>query len=664
MGQLNDNTVKYVVGSDPQYKYVNYDDLVKNPNFNNNINNITSNNNSNLNNNNDKSVIKYVDAMVGNFEYHYNQLKLGDLKGNKFTLRLRNVRNITRNTNTNTNDSMNNDSNPTDSTTSVLTLSTEERTALLHACEGVQKHGFINYFGSQRFGQSIGSHVVGRAILQGNHKLAIELLLMPREGERSSISTARKDILINQWDIPKFLRILPPFCVAERAVLMNFLQYGPKGYVNAWENIPKMLRMLMLHAYQSYVWNMAASARFDPIAMEKSREELLKPIVGDFVVVSSNSNNTNNTSTSTTNDNVNDNNTTSNDGGEGEEEEKDDGDEKESKIQVDDEPDSDLTYNANIHIVTVDDVANQRFTLENVVLPLVGGRVSLPPNKVGNIMEQILKRDHLSMSTFTTHDQQECRLPGGYRYLVLKPNNMKYWLEDEDDAIERDKRKWAAIDAARSLKSRGEHITREELERASAVATGALPLSDVENKDEFSGPNDGGSSNNNNNNFTMTDSTSSTTSVNSRDPTTALPPLRKTTSLVLMFELNRATYATMMIREVLKSSASSFRTSQAQHEMEKARENWRGKSRGNEKEGEMIEKSNDSIDMYVDGMGDEKEEGVVNTDDENEEEEIGRKRKERGDSYNHNNNNEVGDGDLPNEGLDDAGHISKKAKTE
>lgn len=47
--------------------------------------------------------------------------------------------------------------------------------------ENVKKHGFINYFGQQRFGQDENTRAdeVGLAMLQGDMVKAIKLLLRP-----------------------------------------------------------------------------------------------------------------------------------------------------------------------------------------------------------------------------------------------------------------------------------------------------------------------------------------------------------------------------------------------------------------------------------------------------------------------------------------------------
>ena len=62
--------------------------------------------------------------------------------------------------------------------------------AIHAAVASAQKHGFINYFGLQRFGTSVTpTHRIGLALLQGGLRGAVDLVLDPQASTRVSSHT-------------------------------------------------------------------------------------------------------------------------------------------------------------------------------------------------------------------------------------------------------------------------------------------------------------------------------------------------------------------------------------------------------------------------------------------------------------------------------------------
>jgi len=142
------------------------------------------------------------------------------------------------------------------------------------ALKKISSHGFINYFGTQRFGTGfIPTHIVGRAILQSKWTEVIDLILQPRPGEKEQATRARM-LWKETQDPKKTLFALPSFLVIERT-LLKAIQNGDTG-LNAFCSIPVNMRLLYLHAYQSYIWNCVTSKRV---------EYGLSPIIGDIVSV-------------------------------------------------------------------------------------------------------------------------------------------------------------------------------------------------------------------------------------------------------------------------------------------------------------------------------------------------------------------------------------------
>ncbi|KAG6547822.1 hypothetical protein Mapa_010639 [Marchantia paleacea] len=96
---------------------------------------------------------KLMGVKVGNFSYVDKSLGLGELSGNQFTITLRNV-------------------------------IAEDDGVISEASESLKQGGFVNYYGLQRFGSgSVPTHLVGAALLRGEWKTAVDLVLQPREGD-------------------------------------------------------------------------------------------------------------------------------------------------------------------------------------------------------------------------------------------------------------------------------------------------------------------------------------------------------------------------------------------------------------------------------------------------------------------------------------------------
>ncbi|GFY90686.1 pseudouridine synthase family protein [Actinidia rufa] len=96
---------------------------------------------------------RLIGIKVGDFCHVKEGLLLGQLYGNRFTITLRGV------------------------------VADSEDTIKASA-DALGKHGFINYFGLQRFGSgSVPTHFIGASLLRGEWKTAVSMILDPREGD-------------------------------------------------------------------------------------------------------------------------------------------------------------------------------------------------------------------------------------------------------------------------------------------------------------------------------------------------------------------------------------------------------------------------------------------------------------------------------------------------
>lgn len=306
--------------------------------------------------------------LVGNLQYTNDSIKLGDLQGNEFTVVVRNV------------------------SVADEFKATEDET-IAQCAESLKQKGFINYFGLQRFGTaSVATHEVGRALLQQNWELAVDLILKPREGDPSAIARART-VFAKTKDANQALKMFPRFLVGENAVLNGLSVYGDNQYRKALDRIPRHLRMMYTHAYQSFIWNSAASYRIEQYGEN--------PVVGDLIVESG----------------------TESLYHQSFEQE----DEKEEEQAVKKIKFSEI----RVRSLTAQDIDAGTYTLQDIVLPLPGASVSYPENTVSQVYSSLLKKDGVQFQASSGFS--ELSLSGGYRPVIAPCRDFTYRIVRYDD---------------------------------------------------------------------------------------------------------------------------------------------------------------------------------------------------------------------------------------
>ncbi|CAN4111257.1 unnamed protein product [Withania somnifera] len=315
---------------------------------------------------------RLIGIKVGDFCHVKEGLLLGQLYGNRFTITLRGV-------------------------------SSESEDIIKASAVALGKHGFINYFGLQRFGSSsVPTHLIGAALLRGEWKAAVSLILDPREGEKNAISTVR-EYYKESGDVDGTLRQLPRYLVAEKAIL-QCLKRSPGNYLQALQAIPRTLRMMYVHSYQSYLWNHAASMRvqkhgFDQVVLgdlvySKEQLKVKETFVADC-------------------EDVNDNN-------------------MDDYSNLDETSETDLPEERNIpvKVINEEDLKSGTYTVDDVLLPLPGSRVIYPSNNIGEVYRDLAQKDGISL-TETAHKIKEfsiTNMTGAYRRVFQKPNDFEWEL--------------------------------------------------------------------------------------------------------------------------------------------------------------------------------------------------------------------------------------------
>ena len=275
---------------------------------------------------------------VGDFEYVEDPVALGSLSGNRFELVLRDI--------------------------------TAQPQTVRLACESLQANGFVNYFGMQRFGSGgTSSHDMGRQILKSNYKGVVEMMFRRKPNDRKDIAAAKDAFSSQQYD--KALEQLPPSFYAERQV-MQALDRDPTNFANAYQSVSKNTRLICIHAYQSYLWNSAASLRVQTLGM--------KIALGDLVIL------------------------------------------KSTPDQIVD----DFSADAEVHAIEEEDILAGRWGLRDVVLPLPGHAVQLPKNQIGDMYNQMLEKDGFSLSYFKTTAPPQYRSSGAYRRLIQTATDFEW----------------------------------------------------------------------------------------------------------------------------------------------------------------------------------------------------------------------------------------------
>ncbi len=143
------------------------------------------------------------------------------------------------------------------------------------ADELVEK-GIPNFFGLQRFGTiRYITHQVGKLILLGDFREALwTYVARPFEGEREDVRKIREELWESR-DVKLGLRELPKYLRYERLMLQK-LREG-RSEEEALLSLPKNLKMMFIHAYQSYIFNRLLSLRIQEFGTLKHVEK------GDFV---------------------------------------------------------------------------------------------------------------------------------------------------------------------------------------------------------------------------------------------------------------------------------------------------------------------------------------------------------------------------------------------
>jgi len=319
---------------------------------------------------------------LGNFHYSNDEVRLGALTGNRFDVVLRNI-----------------DVGEDDSSSS---RKQQIQKTLEAAGNSLKAHGFINYFGMQRFGKYYDTHLVGIAVLKGDFENAVKIIMDEKPDEYPRIAEARSkwarrfesiDVTVDEKSAREsemkcartIQNVLGRFMNCEKSIVSS-LARKPRDYQAAFCSIAKNMRSMFLHAYQSYLWNMVASHR-----MESGGNTVR---VGDLVQI-------------------------------------------ETGMDCVSGGTSGLK-GKSVKLITEEDVLNSRYSITDVVIPLAGSKIMYPGGTSGDFFDELLKKDGISKSDFVKigNVDREIALGGDYRKLICKPDDVSFEVKVYSDPLQ------------------------------------------------------------------------------------------------------------------------------------------------------------------------------------------------------------------------------------
>ncbi len=193
-------------------------------------------------------------VQIINIKQNEKKLRMGQLKGNKFRLNIRN-----------TNDPP------------------EDKKIAQEVLESLEVTGVPNYYGYQRFGKLRSTtHLVGKALVESDVKKAVDIYIgNPAKEEHNIPQQART--LYDEGKYQEAYDLMPKSMRYEKMMLSHLIkaqnkhgQLVEKDYIIAIESLPKPLKRMFVNAYESYLFN--------KIVNQRAKIGINKYLDGDIII--------------------------------------------------------------------------------------------------------------------------------------------------------------------------------------------------------------------------------------------------------------------------------------------------------------------------------------------------------------------------------------------
>ncbi|EWG44092.1 hypothetical protein FVEG_05281 [Fusarium verticillioides 7600] len=321
---------------------------------------------------------------TGDYDYKDKPVYLGQLLGNEFVIAIKSCQIV-------------GESSDQPIAQRVKVLKKNVDSALNH----MNEHGWINYFGHQRFGtHEVGTHQIGQLILGDKYEEAVMSLLhyddkIAQRAEAGDIPdepSKRDEYLRNQAcmlfltdkDVDRAIKLMPRRFSAENSIFRHLNRQGAQSrrdFIGSLVHITRGLRSMYLHAYQSYIWNHAASRRWELHGENVIAGDLIIAPTESVPLVSG---------------------------------QDQDGDDIINPV----EDDEDAPVRARP--LTAEEAISGNYTIFDIVLPTPGYDVVYPENDIGEFYKDFMSRDENgNLDPYKMRRmRREFSLPGRYRKIM------------------------------------------------------------------------------------------------------------------------------------------------------------------------------------------------------------------------------------------------------
>lgn len=360
-------------------------------------------------------------AVIGDIDYRKHNLELGDLGGNEFVITIRDCQ------------------FPADVAGGIGEDTVSKVTSLFAKSLGdLRERGYFNYYGLQRFGTfAARTDTTGLKMLQGDFKGACDTILhydpaalAAAENAPSTSSDTTKPIISpddiarakgihifqTTGDVKKALEFIPRKFNAESTIIRQ-LKQRKHDYLGALQSIPRNLRLMYVHAYQSLVWNFAVGERW--------RLYGDKVVAGDLVLVGEFKGDGADNAADTAELDA-------------------DGEDIVLPDIGDSAPSAEDMFE-RARALTAEEAASGKYSIFDIVLPLPGFDILYPSNEMTEFYKRFMGSDKGgNLDPFDMRRKwRDVSLSGGYRKMLSRPGpeysfEVKRYTEEDEQFVTTD----------------------------------------------------------------------------------------------------------------------------------------------------------------------------------------------------------------------------------